>query len=154
MESADLRSNPDIKLRISVLALFVEADEILVLHQNTPPEADRWDLPGGGLEPAETLLEGLFREVQEETGITDFQVDGLLTVAEGFYPRMRGGVFHTIHIIYQCSVFPRPTVLFSDEPEVGPKGIQWLPISYLSPETCTTRTWKAIQVLQSQVLEV
>lgn len=154
METPELRKNPDIRLRISVSALFVDADEVLVLHQITPPEIDRWDLPGGGLEPAETLLEGLFREVQEETGITEFQVNGLLTVTEGFYPRIRGGVSHTIHIIYRCSVSPRPDVFFSQEPEVGPKGIQWLPIASLSAETCTRRTWNAIQIFKSQKLQI
>jgi ADP-ribose pyrophosphatase YjhB (NUDIX family) len=136
---------PEVRLRISVLGLFVDLEEVLLLHQITEPDADRWDLPGGGLEPEETLLDGLSREVREETGMTEFRVDGLLTVSEGFYPRKRGGILHTVHIVYKCSVPQRPTVLFSDEPEVGPKGIQWLPLDSLSPEICTTRTWKALQ---------
>lgn len=136
--------NPAIKLRISILGLFVDAEDVLLLHESTTP-VDRWDLPGGGLEPEETLLAALSREVQEETGMTEFQVEGLLTVTEGFHPRKRGGILHGINIIYKCSVPQRPDVLFSNEPEVGPKGIQWLPISSLSPETCTPRTWKALQ---------
>lgn len=48
-------------------------------------------------------------------------------------------------IIYQCSVPHRPAVLSSEDPEVGPKGIQWLPIASLNQAHCTSRTWKALQ---------
>ncbi|HEY9659167.1 MAG TPA: NUDIX hydrolase [Allocoleopsis sp.] len=136
---------PEVRLRISVLGLFVDADEVLLLHQMTPPEPDLWDLPGGGMEPHESLMDGLAREILEETGITEFQVEGLLTLVEGFHARQKGGISHTIGIIYQCSVPHRPAVLSSDDPEVGPKGIQWLPIASLDQTHCTSRTWKALQ---------
>lgn len=136
---------PTIKLRISVLALFIDQDDVLLIHQMDPPEPDCWDLPGGGLDPAEALLDGLRREVQEETGITTFQVDKLLTVIENFFPRSSGGLLHTIGIIYTCSVPFRPSELSSLDPEIGPKGIQWLPIPALHPKDCSTRSWKALQ---------
>ncbi|MEM7772506.1 MAG: NUDIX hydrolase [Cyanobacteria bacterium P01_E01_bin.6] len=50
------------RLRISVVALFVDGDDVLLLHQMTPPEPDCWDLPGGGLEAHESLMDGLRRE--------------------------------------------------------------------------------------------
>ena len=74
----------DIRLLVSVVALFVWDDQVLLLHQITPPEPDLWDLPGGRLEIDEDLLTGLRREVYEELGLTVFQVERLLTVAENF----------------------------------------------------------------------
>lgn len=54
-------------------------------------------------------------------------------------------MLHTVNIIYQCTVTPRPIQLFSSDPEIGPKGIQWLAIAQLAPQHCSTRSWKALQ---------
>lgn len=134
------------RLRVSVVGLFVSAAaEVLVLDQATPPEPNRWDLPGGGLEPTESLLEGLRREILEETGLSDLTIGELVTVHEGFYPEL---ALHTISVIYRCELADRPTVFVpQDWQEVGPRGIQWLAIASLIPELCTARTWAALRAL-------
>ncbi|MBW4660890.1 MAG: NUDIX domain-containing protein [Drouetiella hepatica Uher 2000/2452] len=137
-------SKSDFKLRVSVLGLILDAGDVLLIHQTSLPEADLWDLPGGGLEPWESLMEGLTREVREETGLIDFQVEGVLTIAETFFPKETGKTSHLLNLIYRCSVPDRSAVLSSEEPEVGERGIQWLAIGELTAETCTTRTWKAL----------
>jgi ADP-ribose pyrophosphatase YjhB (NUDIX family) len=139
--------NKNIQFRVSVVGLFIDNQEVLLLHQITPPEPDCWDLPGGGLEPGETLFAALKREIQEETGIEEFNVDKLLTVVEGFFPQPDGQLLHTLNLIYQCSLDDKPLILSSNDPEIGPKGIRWLAISELTPENCSTRVWKALQTV-------
>ncbi|NJL48832.1 MAG: NUDIX hydrolase [Leptolyngbyaceae cyanobacterium SM2_5_2] len=123
---------------------FIDGQEVLLLHQMTLPEPDCWDLPGGGLDPAEDLITGLRREVAEEIGITNFTIEQLLTVFEGFYPEP-GGQLHTLNLVYQCRVSPRPlTFTPVDLEEIGPQGIRWLPAQELTPEQCSDRAWAAI----------
>jgi 8-oxo-dGTP diphosphatase len=135
------------RLRVTVNGLFVDLDEVLLIHQMTLPEIDCWDLPGGGIEPSEPVLEGLRREIQEETGITNFEVNQLLAATDSFFPDplMEGRLLHNVNIIYQCSVNRASCVLSSSDPEVGAKGIQWIPINSITPETCSVRCWQAIK---------
>ena len=141
-----------VRLRLSVVAPFIDGDEALLLHQMTPPEPDCWDLPGGGLDPSEDLLTGLRREVAEETGISDFTVERLLTVVEGFYTLSHNPPdedrVHGVSLIYQCRVHPRPSQFVGDPQEVGPKGIRWLSIASLRRQECSTRAWQAFKAAE------
>jgi putative (di)nucleoside polyphosphate hydrolase len=53
-------------------AVLNEADELLALERRDVPGS--WQLPQGGLEDAETPREALYRELREETGLTEDQV--------------------------------------------------------------------------------
>jgi len=54
---------------IVVGAAVVRAGRLLAARRTTPPEAaGRWELPGGKVDPGETLDEALTREIREELG--------------------------------------------------------------------------------------
>jgi len=58
---------------ISVYALVLnEKGEFLLLRrsENSHTNPGKWDLPGGKVNPDETLKEAVVREVEEETGIS------------------------------------------------------------------------------------
>ncbi|PSN18191.1 hypothetical protein C7271_13825 [filamentous cyanobacterium CCP5] len=132
-----------VRLRLSVVALFVDGDQVLLLHQMTPPEPDCWDLPGGGLDPAEDLISGLRREVREETGIGYFTIVELLTAMEGFYP-LANETVHAVSLIYRCRIEPRPEVFTGDPDEVGPGGVRWWAIADLPLDRCSSRARAAL----------
>jgi 8-oxo-dGTP diphosphatase len=50
-------------------AIIRRGDEIVLVRQGAPGEEPLWGLPGGVLEDGELVLEGLSREVLEETGL-------------------------------------------------------------------------------------
>ena len=56
-----------------VRAVILDADERVLLFRTRDPTYPElgtwWELPGGGLEPGETYLEAIVREVAEETGL-------------------------------------------------------------------------------------
>jgi 8-oxo-dGTP diphosphatase len=45
------------------------AGRLLLIKRGHPPEAGRWSLPGGRIEPGESDQQALMREVREETGL-------------------------------------------------------------------------------------
>jgi len=141
---------PDIRLRISVMGLFIKSGTVLMIHKMTGPEPDRWDLPGGGLQPGEPILQALKREIREETGLTDFQIDNLLTIVEGFFPNWQGKLLHSLSIVYNCSVQDDPHIYPTGDREVGSRGVQWFPITELTPDTCSTRSWNVLQLVRTQ----
>ena len=55
-----------------ILHSTFEYDEIVLVRHNYGQRG--WSLPGGGLEPYESIIEGLMREIKEETGFTNIRV--------------------------------------------------------------------------------
>jgi 8-oxo-dGTP diphosphatase len=52
--------------RVSVSALIFNGEHVLLAHRRA---IDWWNLPGGAVDPGETVDEALHREVREETGL-------------------------------------------------------------------------------------
>ncbi len=58
------------ELRIPCVgAILADGERILLIRRGHEPEAGRWSLPGGRIEPGETDHQALVREVREETGL-------------------------------------------------------------------------------------
>jgi mutator protein MutT len=54
---------------VGVGAVIVENGRVLLVRRGQEPLKGKWTLPGGILELGEALLEGVVREVREETGL-------------------------------------------------------------------------------------
>lgn len=49
--------------------VFDRDGRVLLVQRGSPPGEGLWTVPGGRLEPGETLVQGIAREVREETGL-------------------------------------------------------------------------------------
>ena len=49
--------------------VFDDAGRVLLVERGKPPSLGLWSVPGGKLEPRETLAQAVAREVREETGL-------------------------------------------------------------------------------------
>lgn len=76
-------------------------------------EGDRWQAIGGRLEKGEKLEDGLRRETEEETGITDIEVGKVIHVDEWF-AKPEGELKHIVALFFLCKV-KSDTVKLSDE---------------------------------------
>jgi ADP-ribose pyrophosphatase YjhB (NUDIX family) len=64
-------------IRVAVSAFVLDdADQLLMIRRT---DNDLYAIPGGGLEPGETVTQAAVREVQEETGI-DIEITGLIGI--------------------------------------------------------------------------
>lgn len=66
----------------AVGAIVLDAEgRVLLVRRARPPGAGLWTVPGGKLEPGETLAQAVAREVREETGLV-VEVGALACVVE------------------------------------------------------------------------
>ena len=84
-----MNKNKDINIKIEdyilncrVVAIIEEDNKILFQKK----EHDKyWSLPGGKIEIGEKTIDALKRELKEELGITNFNVETLIIVSEHFF---------------------------------------------------------------------
>lgn len=78
-----------------------EAGEMLFLRRAQTMSGEtrpHWDIPGGRIDPSESLMQALAREVQEETGMTLVDNPVLLAAQDIFVSEKD---FHTVRLTYR-----------------------------------------------------
>jgi 8-oxo-dGTP diphosphatase len=121
------------KVLISVCAVIEGKEhEILFIREGDLPYHDWWVLPGGYLQPEESVKEALVREVKEETGLKVLPTR-LIGVHDDFFSKEDEPTRHVI-IAYEAIVVDG-RVVFSQE--------------------ATAYTWMSVEeALRSQVPDV
>jgi ADP-ribose pyrophosphatase YjhB (NUDIX family) len=69
---------------IHVSVIVCRGDRILLVQESKPDRYGMWNLPGGHLEQGETIVQGMQREVLEETGL-DVRPCAVVGVYTGFW---------------------------------------------------------------------
>lgn len=96
--------------RLAVRAAILCDDRLLMVNAYPGQASDLWCLPGGGVEPGQSLPENLIREVSEETGLV-VTVSAPILVNE-FHDPQRG--FHQVEIIFRAMTAPGQTITLAD----------------------------------------
>ena len=103
---------------LSVGAIAVADDALLMVKRGSPPAQGRWSVPGGRVEAGETLASAVVREVAEETGLA-VVCDRFV----GFAEIIADGV-HAVVLDFEVIVMDRgDPVAGSDADDVA-----WIPI--------------------------
>jgi len=115
-------------LRHAVVHAVVERDGALLMVRRAPHmlEGGKWGLPGGFLDRDETLVEGVLRELQEETGWTG-EVRALLRVNSR---PDRPGDDQNVAFDFVVTALARV-----GEPDHEQTAVEWIPIERLPPLT-------------------
>lgn len=108
------------RFRFSVHAAVIDSTEESVLLVRQSYGDRRWGLPGGAVEPGETILDALARECREELGV-DIEI-GPLT---GWYYHRE---FESQVGIFRCRLSSTAGIQLSDEHSE----FRWTPITELT----------------------
>lgn len=101
------------EIRVRPTGILIEDNLILVLRQSVI-ETRKWSLPGGALEPGETIEQCLIREMKEETGL-DIKVKELLYVCDR-YRGMNTHIVHMAFLVYRTGERPATLEWTHDDP--------------------------------------
>lgn len=98
-----VRTYPDHPI-VSVGAVILEGERVLLIKRAHEPLMGAWSLPGGVVEVGETLAEALRREVREETGF-DIHVGPLIEALDRVHRGPDERVeYHFVILDYLCRV--------------------------------------------------
>lgn len=122
METAGLNKGvtvTNVLQRIACKAVIVNDGNVLVLREASTYDegtnGGKYQVPGGRVEPGEAFLDGLKREVMEETGLV-ITVDEPFFVGEWF-PTIKGVPNQIVAIFFRCESSSRNVTLSSEHDE-------------------------------------
>lgn len=107
--------------------LIVHDGKVLLIRRGKEPYKDHWSLPGGGVEPGETIREAVTREVLEETGL---EVD--VGPVAGYREEILGPREHYLVLAFHCTVTGGELCAGDDAAEcayVDPNDVADLPLT-------------------------
>ena len=137
------REYPDQPM-VGVGGVVISLGRALLIRRGSEPLKGEWSIPGGRLELGETLVEGVRRELQEETGL-DVRILELIEVFERIFPEPEGTLrssrpqYHFVIVDYLCEAVngePRPG---GDVTDLAFAGEEELPRYNLTPATRVLR---------------
>jgi bifunctional NMN adenylyltransferase/nudix hydrolase len=116
-------------------AIVIQSGHILLVKRGAMPGKGMWALPGGYLNPKETLEQGMLRELREETRlkVPEPVLRGSIQARETFddpHRSPRGRTITTAFLIHLKGQRALPKVKGSDDAAHA----QWVPIADLDPK--------------------
>ncbi|MCM3718316.1 NUDIX domain-containing protein [Fictibacillus phosphorivorans] len=119
-------------IRVRAGAIIIKNNKILLTEFNDPYRGVFYDLPAGGTEPKESIIEAVIREAKEEANI-DIEVGPLAFVYE-YAPHLNNekyGKTHTLVMMFECTLKKGSIPRLPDKPDPNQTGVKWIPISEL-----------------------
>ena len=83
--------------------VFDARGNVLLVKRGNEPRKGHWSIPGGLLELGESLLEGVKREIREETGL-NVEPQAIVEVVDRLYKEGERVRYHYVIVDYWCTV--------------------------------------------------
>jgi 8-oxo-dGTP diphosphatase len=125
------RAGSGMDFGVRVAAVVERRGDLLLVRHQKPERDPYWVLPGGRLEPGETIPDCAVRELAEETGL-EASFSGVLYVGEF----LREGR-HTIDVVARMALEGDGEAVLGSDPEVAPvaeptlREVRWVSVDEL-----------------------
>lgn len=125
------RAGSGMDFGVRVAAVVERGGDLLLVRHQKPERDPYWVLPGGRLEPGETIPDCAVRELAEETGL-EASFSGVLYVGEF----LREGR-HTIDVVASMALEGDGEAVLGSDPEVAPgaeptlREVRWVNVDEL-----------------------
>lgn len=111
----------------TVAVIINSRNELLCVRRDRDPARGTLDLPGGFVDPGESITDGLVREVKEEVN-GDVQHFDFLFSIPNIYP-YSGHEVHTSDAFFRCTLSNESSIAAHDDAA----DFQWIPLKALEP---------------------
>lgn len=128
--------------------LIIKDDKIALIKKARGGYTGLLDLPGGGIEHNETPKEALYRELQEEAGVTVINEELITATSRTFKWQMTENIVEDLHhigILYKVEV--REDKLKEDPDGLDSNGCNYYDIKNLHKKDLTPFTIEGLELL-------
>lgn len=111
----------------TVAVILNSRGELLVARRALEPAKGMLDLPGGFVDPGESIDEGCCREVLEETGASVKRIKYLFSLPNVY--QFSGFEVHTADAFFACEILDETAIFGADDVA----DLRWMPLSEIAP---------------------
>lgn len=118
-------------IRVRAGAFIIEDHSILLIEFNDK-NGLHYNLPSGGVEPRETMIDAVTREAKEEAAID--VVVGPLSFVYEYSPAKNNnkyGETHSLSLFFECKIREGSRPKLPDHPDPFQTGVKWIKLAEL-----------------------
>ncbi len=117
-------------IRVRASGIVVQDDAVLLIECRDDVVGLHYNLPGGGVEPREAVIDAVRREVYEETGLR-VGVGRLLLAIESRPTSPLADQPHSIGLVFACEARNGHAPDVPAHPDLYETGLRWVPVDDL-----------------------